>query len=227
MQRPSKTETTPGANRTRGFTLIELAAVVMVVLIAAAVALPQLTTAVHTFRLRGVGSDFSGIVQTARWRAVQDDRFYSVRFITQNGPLEAYVDIYPQNTNGSSGNGAGGPMSTQDPQITINSEVSPQQQGSAPNTSNLQAQILPASSPVVPLDGDSSTTPVTFGPRGLPCVPTTTNGGTVCDSAGGPQAYWVFFQNTVTKAWSAVTVTPAGRMQNWYYSGSSWVANQM
>jgi hypothetical protein len=110
--------------------------------------------------------------------------------------------------------------------MPINAEVAPQPEANAPGTTSLKGQMLPPGSTVVPNDGSSPTMPITFGPRGLPCVPTATNGGSVCNSAGGTQAYWVFFQDTATGAWSAVTVTPAGRIQTWYYSGSGWVNSQ-
>jgi prepilin-type N-terminal cleavage/methylation domain-containing protein len=211
----------------RGFSLVELVVVIVIVMIVAAFGLPKLMTAVHTARLRGTGTGVSGMAQAARWRAVQDDRFYSVRFIVSaGGAVEGYVDMFPQNINGASGNGPGGPLDPNDPQILVSGEVAQQPQGNAPNTANLQGQLLPAGSPVVPLDGNNAGSPVTFGPRGLPCLPTATNGGTVCDSAGGPQAYWLFFQNTITQDWEAVTVTPAGRIQTWIFTGG-WVANQM
>lgn len=213
-----------------GFTTTELLVVVLVALIIAALGLPNLASALHTARLRGTDTNVSNVVQTARWRAVQDDRFYSVRFLAPGPKLfEAYVDIYPQNVNGSSGNGAAGPIDPQDPQAVISSEVTQQAAGNAPNTANLQNQILPAGSPLVPLDGSNIATAVSFGPRGLPCLPTGTNGGTVCNSAGGPQAYWLFFQDSVTLAWGAVTVTPAGRIQTWYFAtkAGNWVPTQM
>lgn len=216
--------------KTRGFSIPELVSVVVIILIMAAIAIPKVATALANYRLRGTSSSFSAVVQTARWRAVQDDRFYSVRFLTQNGALEGYVDIYPQNVNGSSGNGSSGPIDPNDPQVVINAEVTPQAQGNAPNTNGLKSQLLPAGSSVVPVDG--STSPITFGPRGIPCATTTTNGtvaagsATVCNSAGGLQAYWVFFQDSATQAWEAVTVTPAGRIQVWIYKGS-WAVMQI
>ena len=213
----------------RGFSLVEVALVVVILMIAAGVGLPKMITALYTFRLRGSGTDISGILQTARWRAVQDDRFYSVCFAgAAAGTFVAYVDIYPQAINGASGTGCAGPISLNppDPQIAITAQVAVRPQASAPNTANLRTQILPAGSPVVPRDGSNAATAATFGPRGLPCLATATNGGTVCDSAGGPQAYWVFFQHTRTQAWGAVTVTPAGRIQTWFYTGV-WVVNQM
>ena len=216
---------------TRGFSIPELIIVVVIILIVGAVAVPKVLTSLAAYRLRGTSTSFSALVQTTRWRAVQDDRFYSVRFLNQAGGLEAYVYIYPQNTNGSSGNGSSGPIHPSDPQIVINPEVTPQAQGNAPNTNGLKSQMLPAGSSVVPVDGFGGT-PVTFGPRGIPCATTTTNGtsagssATVCNTAGGLQAYWVFFQDSATQAWEAVTVTPAGRIQVWIYKGS-WTVMQI
>jgi len=214
------------AGNAGGFSLVEITVVLLLLMVVLGFSVPKLLTGVHDFRLHGAGYDFSGVAQTSRWRAVQDDRYYSVRFIQQGGELDAYVDIFPQNVNGSSGNGASGPMDPRDPQIAFTAEVSPQAQANAPSTSALKGLFLPSGSPVVPVDGSSSTTPITFGPRGLPCVATTTNGGSVCDSAGGLQAYWVFLQDSATQMWEAVTITPVGRIQIWEYRGS-WTVIQM
>ena len=225
MNRGMEKKTVPVA-KISGFTMLELVVVILLVMVASSFALPKILTAVHGYRLHGAGTDFSGIAQAARWRAVQDDRYYSVYFITQGGTLQAYVDIFPQNINGSSGNGSAGPMDPKDPQIAITAEVAPQAQANAPSTSALKGQFLPAGTPVVPIDGSVSTSPITFGPRGLPCLPTATNGGSVCDSAGGLQAYWVFLQDSSTQMWEAVTITPAGRIQVWEYRGN-WTVIQM
>ena len=109
---------------------------------------------------------------------------------------------------------------TGDPVIEISAEVTQQSTANAPTTSNLQNQLLPANTTVVPVDAEM--TPITFGPRGLPCAPLAVTGGSVCDSSGGPVAYWVFFQNSVSGEWEALTVTPAGRIQKWYYAGTQW-----
>jgi hypothetical protein len=103
--------------------------------------------------------------------------------------------------------------------VTISQEVVRQPVGNAPNTAALQAQVLPVNSPVALVDGGAPATPVTFGPRGLPCTQVAVLGGAVCDSLGGPTAYWIFFQDNVSQNWGAVTVTPAGRIRRWSYSG--------
>jgi prepilin-type N-terminal cleavage/methylation domain-containing protein len=207
------------SKRQAGFSLVELLIVVIVVLIVAAVAVPNMINAAHIARLRAAGSDFSSLAQTARIRAVQDDRYYSVRVFA--GPPEvAFADIYPQTNNGASGNG-GASVDSRDPVNPISGEVTPQAVANAPQTANLSGQFLPAGSLLVPKDGSATATPITFGPRGLPCATQAATGGTICDSGGGPTAYWIFFKNNTTSAWEAVTVSPAGRIRKWIYAGTA------
>jgi prepilin-type N-terminal cleavage/methylation domain-containing protein len=205
-----------------GFSLLELLGVIVITGIVSAIAIPNLLRVAHRVRLQGAGTDLAAILQQARMRAIQDDRFYSVYPNTANSLPVEFVDIYPQNINGASGSG-GTTVDPQDPQVTLAAEVTEQPQSAAPNTPNLLLQFL-GSNPaaLTPVDGSSPATPVTFGPQGLPCLPTAVSGGTVCNSRGGPVAYWVFFQNNVTQDWEAVSVTPAGRFQKWTYSGNAW-----
>jgi type IV pilus assembly protein PilA len=209
-------QTTECSSRSRrfkaGFTVVELLIVVAIVLIVAAIAVPNVLSFVHAAKLRGAGSDFSSLLQTARFRSVQDDRFYS-SYIIAGPPRQAYVDI--------TGNGGTGWV-VGDPLIAMTSEVTAVAAASAPNTTNLQGQLLPAGSTLTVKDGSTTGTPVIFSPRGLPCTTQAATGGTVCDSAGGATAFWVFFQDTITTNWEAVTVSPAGRVQKWQYGGNAW-----
>lgn len=206
-----------------GFTIIELLVVVSLVLLVAALSVPGLLQSVHTARLRGAGNDLSGLVQVARIRAVQDDRYYSVYPINNNGVQQQFVDIYPQNINGASGTG-GTALISGDPSIVIPPEISVQPQASAPNISNLAQQLLPTNpNNLLPSDASVAATPITFGPEGLPCKPVSVNGaGTVCNSRGGAVAYWTFLQDSQTQAWQALTVTPSGRIQRWYFDSGNW-----
>ena len=209
-------------------------AVTAIILILVGIAIPSMINVLHSARLHGTGSDLVSLVQQSRSRAVQDDRFYSVRFNSS----QAYVDICPQSLNGTSGNGGTGiavctpatppQVTPKDPVIQISPEISLQPFANAPNTGSgaggLQKQFL-GTNPgnVVPLDGNTIVSPVTFGPEGVPCTPTVKTGGTVCNTSSSPLvAYWFFFQDTATQQWAAVTVTPAGRIQKWFYSGGAW-----
>lgn len=210
-----------------GFSLVELMVVVIVVLIVAATAIPKIISAVYTAHLRGAASDYGGLLEQARIDAIRDNRYYSTYILAASGdtPQQAYIDMLPKSMTGASGNGGTSIVSASsnppgDPSIVLQSDVVPNAASSAPNTANLESQLLPATTPVTPTD--TTVTAATFGPRGLPCTPVTLSGGTVCDSSGGATAFWTFFQDSTTGAWQAVTITPAGRIEKWYYTGSVW-----
>ena len=205
-----------------GFSLIEIMVVLIIVLIVAAIAIPGVVSSVRQAHLRGAASDYAALLELSRVSAIRDNRYYSTYILASAGGsqiAEAYIDMLPKSLTGASGNG-GTSVAAGDPEITIPSEVVQQPVASAPNTANLKSQLLPAITPVTPTD--TSATAATFGPRGLPCTPVSLTGGTVCDSSGGPTAFWTFFQNTKSGSWQAVTITPAGRIGKWYYSGSAW-----
>jgi prepilin-type N-terminal cleavage/methylation domain-containing protein len=197
--------------RQTGFTLVELLMVVVIMLIVAGIAVPPIFNYMHLAKLRGSGSDFSSLLQVSRIRSVQDDTFYSTYILpgAKGTPGQAYVDL---KKNG------GAKVDVGDPEIEISSEVTAQAVGNAPDTANLSGQFLPTGSGVTPQD--ASVAPVIFSPRGLPC--TTQLVGAVCTSAGGPTAFWAFFQDSSSLAWEAVTVSPAGRVQKWQHAGSAW-----
>ena len=198
--------------RQAGFSLVELMIVVVILLITSAIAVPNYMRMRHTSRLRGASSDFSGIIQTARIRAVQDGKFYSLRWSGST----AFVDL--------NGNLA---FDTIEPSVTLPSEVTTVAATSAPATANLYGQFLPAGSTIGPSPNmayDGTTTPITMSSRGIPCKTQTATGGTVCESGGGAIPFWVFFKNTVSGEQEAVTVSPAGRIRKWYYGGGAWNA---
>ncbi len=205
-----------------GFSVLELVVVVAIVLTVAAIALPSVSTMMDNFKLRNATADCSGIVQQARSRAVQDSRFYSVYVTSNTSTSRAFVNIYPQNNDGTSGSSQGTVVDPKDPIVTWGPEIAVQPQGSAPSATALRNSFLPTTSSVVPLDGSVSGNPITFGPMGVPCVPVAATGGTVCNNSSGPVAYWLFLQDSRSQAWQAITITPAGRIQKWALSGVTW-----
>ena len=193
-----------------GFSMIELMVVVVVILIIGGYAVPNVLNFIHMARLRGSASDYTSLLQVARIRSVQDNSFYS-SYIAAGPPQEAYVDL---NSNGA--------LDAGEPLIALSTEVAPVAAGSAPDTANLKGKFLPAGSGLAVKDGSTTAGRVIFSPRGLPCTTQTATGGTVCDSAAGATAFWVFFQDSQTSAWEAVTVSPAGRIQKWQHGTGGW-----
>jgi Tfp pilus assembly protein FimT len=205
--------------REGGFSVIELSVVTLIVLILAAFAIPSMISSMRMAHLRGAASDMSGLYEQARIYAIRDNNYYSTYILAASGstPQEAYVDL-PQGSPPAKNGGT--TVATGDPVVTLTSEVVQQAVASAPNSSNLKGQLLPSTTPVTPTD--TTVMAATFGPRGLPCTPLVLTGGSVCDSSGGPTAFWTFLKNTKSGNWQAVTITPAGRIGKWYYDGSVW-----
>ena len=204
-------------SKERGFSLIEVVLVAGVLLVVAGIAVPNFMTALRSAHLKGTVSDFAGLVQSSRIRAIDDDRYYSI-YVLGGATPEAFVDIYPQLANGASGSG-GATVDPKDPLIGINSEVVQRPVAGAPKTASLQALFLPANATVVLGDGSVAASAITFGPRGLPCSASALTCKTHIPA--GDIAYWIFFQDINSANWGAVTVTPAGRVQRWLYTGGA------
>jgi type II secretory pathway pseudopilin PulG len=217
---PSGENWTPHNNNEAGFSLIELIMVAIIVLIVCATAVPAIVTSMRNAHMRGTASDLSGIYEQARSYSIRDNRYYATYIFAASGssPELAYVDMLPKSNSGASGNG-GVSVASGDPEVVLASDIVQEPVASAPNTTNLKSQLL-SSTTLAPTD--TSVTAATFGPRGLPCSPITATGGSVCDSSGGLTAYWTFLENTQSRTWQAVTITPAGRIQKWYYNGTNW-----
>lgn len=212
-----------------GFSLIELVVVLAVVLVMAAMAIPSIMNAVYMFRLRNAASEFSGLVQLSRSRAVRDSRYYAVYINgtanpTPNSVTLAFANIYPQNTDGTSGSTGGATIDPKDPSVSWTPDVKPHlKTDGAPNPGALQTLFLQNTSGYTLLDGYAASTPITFSAMGIPCVVS----ASVCNNYSGAGAfstaqvaYWVFLKSDSNQSWTAVTVTPAGKIQKWSYSGS-------
>src|SRR5215470_16741579 len=99
----------------------------VVILVLSTIAVPQFLAMMHATKLRGAVSDFASLIQVQRLRAVDDDRYYSSYVLPAgaNRAQEAYVDIFPQNNNGTSGTN-GTAINPNDPVVVISQEVVPQ-----------------------------------------------------------------------------------------------------
>jgi len=217
--------------RQSGFSMIELMIVLGVGMILLAMAVPLVSTTLNMYRLRGAGGDYANLLQTARMRAVSDDKYYNV-VNTVGAPtvlsrLNAFV-----NTGVSFGPGAtGGPVPANtyvvgDPALDFNPAIVIRDPTTAPGLVNLKNQFLPAGANVTINPATNPWGP-TFGPRGLPCAPNVPTGGQCFYTSGGlPIAFEVFMQNQRTGIWEAVTVNPSGRVRQWQYNAgtTTWQA---
>ena len=207
-----------GKGRQDGLSLIELLLVVAVVSILAAFAVPNTMTSVANMRLRGVASDFSGLVQRARIAAVQTNtqgnstRAYTVNFGLPSGN-GAYVDLNGNGSYDSALSPSVGGVSSE-PMVqfggTANQVAAPAGAGGAPT--NLDASGGP-------LGWTATTGNVSFNSRGLPC----SLSGSVCTTNVGFVFYFSDTRPIGGPAWVAVSITAAGHPKVWWWNGSSWI----
>jgi len=215
----------------KGLSLLEIMIVLAIGMVLMAMVAPLVSTTLNMYRLRGASSDYANLLQTARMRAVTDDKYYNVINVIGNlnpgTSMNAYVNTGTTNTGGPQP-GPAQAYVTGDPGVAFNHVIVIRDPNTAPGLANLKAQFLPAGANV---QINPATTPwgPTFGSRGLPCQPNAATGGSCSYTfpvAGGqlPIAFEVFMQNTRTGIWEAVTVNPAGRVRQWHYNAptGSW-----
>lgn len=178
----------------RGFSLVELMVVVVIILTIAAVAIPTVMTSVANVRLRSSVSTISGLLQSGRILSVKDNRRYSIHFATLGSSAVAYVDL---NGNDSLDGG--------EPQVQVGGTI-------------VQATTLTGVTPLntavlgyTPQTGDMA-----FNARGLPCTPS----GSSCGV--GFAFYFTDNRKVGTPGWAAVSITPAGRVKTWIWAGGNW-----
>ncbi len=199
--------------RQAGFSILEMAIVVGLLLVATTLALLLAKNVVRSVHLHQTAANYANLLQQARVRAVQDDKYYSV--IASNSTSVCGSAVVPCAFIDLNNDGLYEASNTE-PLLAFNSDVKVMSPGSAPATSNLAALFLPA--------GTSSTINYsapgpTFGTRGIPCYPS----GSPYVTCPFTQAtsYWVFMKNVRSSAWVAITVTPAGRINQWAYSNNT------
>lgn len=201
-------------NSRNGFSLPELLIVLSIALVAAAMAVMSMQNAARSVRLSEAATNYGNLLQKARIRAVQDDKYYSVlTSISSTSPPKAFVDL-----------ARSGALAAGDPEMVFPQGVVPATSGGAPALANLEAQFLPPGNNSLATI-DTTTAGPTFSPRGLPCTPTPGAGGVTTCPSMTPTSYMTFLQNTQDGQWAAITVTPAGRVREWIYdtSAGSWL----
>ncbi len=193
--------------------MIEVLIVLGIALVLTALSLPMILTALHTAHLRKIAANYEGILQNARLRAVQDNRFYTVRSGPAGGGASViYADIYPQNADGTSGSGS---FTTNDPAAEMPSDVTV-------NTGAPIQSALATQAGFTPTVVDNSTTFAAFNARGRPCAIS----GSACSDTGGV-GFVIFLNSAITGSWEAITVSPGGRIRTWAYEsggGGLWFA---
>lgn len=190
----------PYSRKNAGFTLTELMVVVLIGLILTTLALPNMLTVIATARLRGNISSLSGIFQNTRMIAVKNNRTMTARFTTSASTgIIAYAKLATDTS---------GPIRT-DPQVQLEAPIVGY---TTPTGTSAPDAITSTVLGFTPETGDAS-----FNARGLPCA---YSGGTCANK--GFIYYFRDTRRTGSSGWAAVSISPAGRVKRWYWTGSTW-----
>jgi prepilin-type N-terminal cleavage/methylation domain-containing protein len=210
MNHHSKAFKTP-QGRARGFSLIELLIVVFVVLVIAAIVIPNVLLAVTNLKLRGSASDLAGLMQQARILSAKNNAPFVVLYGTRNGAQIAYIR--------DSRNGLAGGWVTPEPLVEFSGTTVPA--GGAPSGGGGQP------TPYV-LAGDTgagsydNTSTLGYTGRGLPCNYDTT---AIPPCSTPPAKYFVYYltdTRTSQPGWAGVVVTKSGRSKIVMWNGAAW-----
>lgn len=180
--------------------------VVAISIVLTAISLPTVASMMTTAQLRSIMGDLSSLYQNGRSLAVRQNKITRLRYQLNNGRWVAYVDdgVSPAGLTASA------------PQLSFPAPVS---QVSAPTGASGQPTVLTdAACGANSLNTIDSTNDTYFNRMGLPCEYSS-------GSCPGGQAYAYYFNYSGSlggTSWSALCVSPAGRMKGWYWTGSSW-----
>ncbi|HET9790078.1 MAG TPA: prepilin-type N-terminal cleavage/methylation domain-containing protein [Candidatus Angelobacter sp.] len=193
----------------QGFSLIELIIVMVLMLIIAAIAVPNIQRIVRNYRLESSGHGVAGLLQQARMKAVQNNAPAYAIFDNTNSPNLAFVNGDPAVTNYVSGN----------PDVALNSALNmvTVQGAGVPDHGQLDSYLGVTGGAGGAKVQTSNV--VGFNARGLPCVEGAA-GPVVCQQQDTTGALPVFewFISDGNGGWEAVTVTAAGRTKTWRLS---------
>jgi len=188
---------------------VELLIVVFVVMVIAAIAIPNVLLAVSNVRLRASAADLAGLMQQARIMAAKNNAIYAIRYGTLNGVQIAYVDL-----DGSGSFNAGEPL-IQFSGSTVPAAGTPAGSGGQPS-----AYVLVGDTGSGSYD---NTNTLGYTGRGLPCNYDTTTTPPTCST---PSAKYFVYYLTITAVgqtrWAGVVVTKGGRAKITTWNGTAW-----
>jgi prepilin-type N-terminal cleavage/methylation domain-containing protein len=187
----------------RGFSLIELLVVMAVMLIVAAFAVPSFTNTMDAYRVRSTLTSITGLTQRCRVQALKNNTSERMHFTNPGGKVVLYCKAVSDVT----------PLQATDPQIPWGNQFSIPGAPTGGPTLLTGTIMWGSANAVFTVDSDPY-----FNSRGLPCA--AVGVGTACSTISG-YVYYVKYK-TQNSRWAAISISPAGRMQSWFWNGTGW-----
>jgi len=153
-------------------------------------------------KLRASMTSVSGLLQNTRMLAVKLNRTMTARYLVRTTSPLGLVYYAKSATDSSALTGS-------NPQVELEAPITPY---TTPTGGGAPAAISTTTLGFTPQTGDPS-----FNSRGLPC---SYSGGT-CTS-NGFIAYYKDDRISSSSGWSAISISPAGRIKRWFWNESAW-----
>lgn len=198
-------------SRQSGFSMTELVIVVAIILIVAAVAIPNGIRVWYNMEIRATTDQVASLMQQGRLMAAKSNAYYAVCYTTSQGVQRVYL----HQTSLSSSTPC--TFSSSDQLIDLARQITAA--SAAPTGSNPSAYTISTdTSSGTPCDNACT---LAFSPRGLPCKFDTSTSPSTCTAPAA--TYFVYyFQAVSSNGYGAVLVTKAGRTRAVTWNGSSW-----
>ena len=187
-----------------GFTMLEVMIVVAIGLIITAAEIPVMSNVIANMRLRTSISTLSGLIQNTRSLAVQSNKTKTARYF--NRPIAPFSLVYYVKTASDSS-----AFASTDPQVELEAPITPYDTPSGTGA--------PTAIPAATLGFPSPRTEdPSFNPNGIPCY----YSAGACAANNGFIKYFKDNRIGGSGGWAAISVTPAGRIKRWFWTGSAW-----
>jgi prepilin-type N-terminal cleavage/methylation domain-containing protein len=199
-----------GLAASSGFSLLELLIVLGIALVISAFAIPTMVTTLDAFKIRGAMGSAAGISQRCRTIAIKKDLSQRLHFATVGNRVVLFV------TDGT--DAAVAPLTTDkllSAQVWVPNQFSIPGPPAGPGAPTLLTGTIMWGTVLVP---NVNVDPY-FNSRGLPCLPDPITG--VCNPTTG-FVYYFRYTSAGRNKWAATSISPAGRIQSWFWNGVSW-----
>ena len=186
--------------REAGFSIVELMIVCVIMVIIAALAIPNIFQTYRNYQLDSAGHSVASLLQQARMQAVKTNQPVYVNYDNNVLPNVVWATDTP-----------GKAYASGNPDAAISTALSFQ----SPPTPAFHAQLDAYITGTAQLGTTNGT--IAFNARGLPCVANLNPA--VCNLPPGISGFEWFMQSP--GGWEAVTVTSSGRIKSWRINNQS------
>src|SRR5688572_3927234 len=187
--------------RVAGFSLIEVSVVVVISLVVGMIAIPNMVSVISNARLHAGVTSMSGLLQASRMEAVKKNQTLTTHFDTINGQtLVGWVKV------------------ASDSADRLPTDLQAQWEAPVLMMESPTGDGAPTEISTSVLGFTPQTTEPSFNTRGLPCVYVSGS----CANDG----FLYYFKDTSrhgSQGWAALSISPAGRIKKWFWTGSAWV----